>query len=212
MGLTYSGVHAATEDREAVVAVLTETLASGGYRRREDQPPPPGAPVNRFLVSLPLNGWTTVLPSNDLDSREYAWAETISNLGCAALWLYLYDSSLLMYRLYRGGHLLDRYHSAGGDQVAVGNPRAFRPFLVAGATIEDLDRVLHPEPEEAPALEQRYLALARLLGIQTAATSYALAERDPLLLPGGRQTWTLVEFWYAGSPSPGLPSSASADE
>jgi hypothetical protein len=210
VGLTYSGVHAATDDREAVVAVLAQTLAPGGYRLREAEPPPPAAPTNRFLISSPINGWTTVLPSNDLDSREYAWAETISSIGCAALWLYLYDSTLLMYRLYRSGQLVDRYHSASGEHLTIGNPRPFRPFLVPGATIEDLDRVLHPDPEDTTPVDDRYLALARLLGIQTAATSYALAERDPAALPGGRRAWSVVEFWYAG-PTPEGPLSASPE-
>ncbi|GIW05460.1 MAG: hypothetical protein KatS3mg060_0265 [Dehalococcoidia bacterium] len=207
MGLTYSGVHVATEDREAIVAVLAETLAPGGYRLRDDAPPPAGAPVNRFLLSPPINGWTTVLPSNDLDSREYAWAETISSTGCAALWLYLYDSSFLMYRFYRGGQLIDRYHSASGEKLAVGNPRVFRPFLVPGATIEDLDRVLRPNPGEELSVEDRYLAMARLLGIQTAESSYAVAESDPRSLPGGRHSWSVVEFWYAGPPEE--PTSAA---
>jgi hypothetical protein len=207
VGQTYSGVHAATEDREAIVAVLAETLAPGGYRLREGESLPAGVPVNRFLLSPPLNGWTTVLPSNDLDGREYAWAETISSIGSAALWLYLYDSSFLMYRFYRGGQLIDRYHSASGEKLAVGNPRVFRPFLVAGATIEDLDRVLRPDPGEVLPIEERYLAMARLLGIGTAATSYALAERDPLSLPGDRRTWNVIEFWYAGAP----PAEPAAD-
>ena len=202
VGLTYSGVHAATEDREAIVAVLAQTLAPGGYRLRESEALPAGAAVNRFLLSPPLNGWTTVLPSNDLDSREYVWAETISSIGSAALWLYLYDSSFLMYRFYRSGHLVDRYHSASSEKLAVGNPRVFRPFLVAGATVEDLDRVLRPDPNDALPIEERYRAMARLLGIQTAETSYALAENAPVTLPGGRRSWNVVEFWYAGAPPP----------
>lgn len=200
MTLTYSGVHAHTEDADAIVTVLSDTLAPGGYRLRDAEVIPIGAAVNQFLISPPLGGWTTVLPSNDLDGREYAWAETVSSSGVSALWLYLYESDFLMYRLYRGGQLVDRYHSASIDNVGVGNPRVFRSFLVPGATIEDLDRVLRPDPGDALPVEDRYFAIARLLGIQCAETSYEVALADPLTLTGGQAAWRRVQFWYAGAP------------
>ena len=99
VGLNYAGVHAYTAERDAIVALLAEALAPGGYRRRQGEPLPPGTPINRFLLSPPLGGWVTMLPSNDLEGREFAWAETLSQLGCPVLWLYLYESELMMYRL-----------------------------------------------------------------------------------------------------------------
>ncbi|MCL6648386.1 MAG: hypothetical protein K6U89_08650 [Chloroflexi bacterium] len=200
MGLNYSGVHAYTAERDAIVALLAEALAPGGYRRRQGEPLPPGTPINRFLLSPPLGGWVTMLPSNDLEGREFAWAETLSQLGCPVLWLYLYESELVMYRLYRQGQLVDRYSSASAERVPLGNPRVFRPLLVEGATVEDLDRALRPGPGEALSAEERYFAIARLLGIQTAETSYPLAVNDPTTLVGGVDAWLSVEFWYAGEP------------
>jgi hypothetical protein len=82
--------------------------------------------------------------------------------------------------------------------LPLGNPRVFRPLLVEGATVEDLDQVLRPGPGESLSAEERYFAIARLLGIQTAETSYPLAVNDPNTLVGGADAWLTVEFWYAG--------------
>lgn len=195
MGLTYSGIHAYTEDREAIIGILESTLAPGGYERVVAGTEPTEAPSNEFFLSPLLDHWITVLPSNDLEGREFAWAEAISRAGCYALWLYLYNSEWMMYRLYRGGQLVDRYNSSSVDKTSTGNARVFKPLLVPGATIEDLDRVLRPDAAEDAPAEDRYRGTARLLGIVAAETSYADAKEISIDSTPG---WTSEQFAYTG--------------
>lgn len=197
---TYSAIHVNGVDYSSILSTLTRTLEPGGYERGD-----PNAPVtsttNVFFISPEIDGWVTLLPSNSLDGREFFWAELLSQGNGSAIWLYRYEDDFIMYRLYRAGQLQDRYHSgqANADGLARGNPRALKPYLVAGATIEDADGVLRPEQVTMLPVEERFRALARLLGISTAETSADIAlAQGTLALPDG-EAWDRVVFNYSGA-------------
>lgn len=198
MGPTYSGVHVYQVEQVSVVDLLSRTMESGGFRRRTDSTDVTPAP-SEFYVSPRIGNWVTVLPSNDLDGREFSWAEIVSKLDCPALWMYLYEGDLFMYRLYKSGQLLDRYHSSTTvlDSTSRANLRAFRPYLSPGMSLEDIDRALWPEPGRELSLVERFKLIAHYLGIDSAETNFQEVRNAGLeasvLIP---EQWLRVCFDY----------------
>ncbi|MCS7002062.1 MAG: UPF0182 family protein [Dehalococcoidia bacterium] len=203
MGLTYSGIHAFKADHDQIVAALGAALAPGGYQLRTADVALPDGPTNAFLISPPLGNWTTVLPSNDLDGREFTWAQTISQTGGYALWMYLYESQFVMCRLYLAGRLLDRYTSARAG--ASGNARVYRPILPPKVTVEEVDHVFRQEDNGGLSAAERFARLATLLELDAAETSYALVATYGIdaIAPRAPE-WRYVEFVYVGSTDPDL--------
>jgi hypothetical protein len=198
LGPTFSGVHVFQVEQAAVVDLLSRTMESGGYKLRGEAEPGNPSP-NEFYVSPRIGNWVTVLPSNDLDGREFSWAEIISKLDCPALWLYLYEGDLFMYRLYRSGQLLDRYHSSTTvlDSTSRANLRSFRPYLSPGMSLEDIDRALWPELGQEVSLVERFRMVSHYLGIDNSEVSFQAVHAQGLeatvLIP---EQWMHVAFDY----------------
>ena len=137
---------------------------------------------SRAYVSPEKNGWVTIYDESSDDQNEaviiHIATELSKSLVTTVLACLVHDSDIAAYWLYQSGALTDEFNSAPdyfGEEVddktrtrLRGNTDALLPLCVASTTREDIEAVIHPPDDFPMMVEDVFVDLAKLLGIDDA--------------------------------------------
>jgi WD40 repeat protein len=159
MGAFFGSIQIRTTDRQLVLDALNSIVKR----------------THRFLISPPINGWTSVFPNTGGQDEKVSKA-LAKKLNLVMLHLLVHDDDVFCYWLYRDGKLIDKYNScpeyfgpvsAAAKRQSQGKPERLGELLdVDGHGTEDLRTLLAGRKPvfESARLEQ----FARLCGIEPA--------------------------------------------
>ncbi len=125
MGNFYSNITLTTDARDKVINFLVDE--------------------KRHTFVYPIDGFICVFPKNDEILFELA-EQLSSNFKCSAFSVIIHDDSLLLYKLFDSGNLLDDYNSCPGYFSGVNQPST-------GGNAEKLCSV-YSVPDERDSLEE----------------------------------------------------------
>lgn len=172
MGAHYNSIHVRTTQQRAVVDVVETLLRNNNS--------------GRVLIGPPLNGWVGVYPNDAVGGEDFSSALS-SRLNITVLALVLHDSSLIIYSHLHAGKLVDEYcsdpdyfeePSSADHERLKGRPELFGTVVDSSAKLQALSSLLAPEQKKKYVFEDdRFREVARLLGLQNAATSYDYLTR-----------------------------------
>lgn len=161
-GASHAATHVQTDDRVSVERALAHFL------------PRLAAPV----LSAEVNGWLRIADAHLDEDREAQCrlaSDLSDNLGTVAVALAVEHGSVVRYRLYERGRMVDEYLSVPTfygelstvDQLGL----AANPTLVArltGAARDEVHRVARTaaSPAELPPAEELYGQIAKLMGVE----------------------------------------------
>ena len=122
MGNFWGSIHVRSEDRDALVPLLTEIAADGQVK---------------FYIGPPVGGWIAIYPhEHGQDTKIGQRIASATKLD--AFHLILHDDDVFAYNFFKGGEMVDEYVSTPGyfsdndrasEEKLVGNPALYADLL-----------------------------------------------------------------------------------